>query len=66
MNPEPRPMKEVHRIMERLYEKRTGMTPEEIINSIESATSRFVESFGLKERWIKKIKNKEKEVVIGG
>ena len=58
MKPEPIPMREIHRIMARLYEKREGMSSSEIVKSMEESTRRFVKLLGLEKRQLKKSETK--------
>ncbi len=45
---EPRPMKEIHEIQEKLYEERKGMTDEEILEDFHRTTEELIHKFGLK------------------
>ncbi len=47
---EPRPMKEIHEIMERLHEKRKGMTTQEILDDFHRASEEAINKLGLKVR----------------
>lgn len=45
---EPKSMREVHEIMERLHEKRKSMSREEVIKDIRDGAKKVVEEYGLK------------------
>jgi hypothetical protein len=59
MEKESRAMEEIHRIMEKLYEKRKGLSEEEILADIHSISERLIKEKGLN---LKRVTVKEKVV----
>ncbi|MBI5789163.1 MAG: hypothetical protein HZA78_09950 [Candidatus Schekmanbacteria bacterium] len=53
---EPKPMKEIHEIREKLYEETKGMTKKELIDYFRKAGEEAAQKYGLKLR--KMIKHK--------
>ncbi len=53
---EPKPMKEIHEIQEKLYEERKGMTDKEILEDFHRAAEELVRKYGLKLKTLSKQK----------
>lgn len=51
---ESKTLEKVHKIMERLYEKRINMSDEEVINDINKSSEEFMKKHNLKLRRIKR------------
>jgi len=47
---ESKAMKEVHEIMERIYESQKGMSPEEIVKDFNKSSEEFIKKHNLKLR----------------
>ena len=47
---EPKAMREIHKIQEKLYEERKGLTADQEIRLIRDNARKFVEKYGIKPR----------------
>jgi hypothetical protein len=54
---EPRPMKEIHEIQEKIYSETKDMTTQELLDYFHRATEEASRKFGLKVRRLPKQKN---------
>lgn len=50
MTKEPRAMKEIHEVMERSYEKRKGLSDEEMLKQIHNSSEELMKKYKLKLR----------------
>ncbi len=53
---EPKSMKDIHEIQEKLYEERKGMTDEEILKDLHQTTEELIRKHGLKIKTLSKQK----------
>jgi hypothetical protein len=55
MHKEPKPMREIHRIQENIFDKERNLTPRQRISKLHKETSAIIRKYGLKIKTSSKV-----------
>ena len=52
---EPKPMREIHRIQEKLYEEEKNLSTKELVEKINCEAEQAIKKYGLKTKHVRKV-----------